>query len=120
MPGISFLGHLCGLLVGLAHVTQLLNWILPSLKTLRHIESSDGCTQHCSRVLRSSGYVLCPETDVVRQMSSGQAGLRAQLAQLVSCVWEAVRPLIDCCRALVARTRQYQPVPTSEQSEDYV
>lgn len=40
MPGVSFLGHLCGVLVGQLYVWGLLQWITPSSSTLQRRESA--------------------------------------------------------------------------------
>ncbi|KAA6419215.1 MAG: hypothetical protein FRX49_10954, partial [Trebouxia sp. A1-2] len=40
MPGVSFLGHLCGVLVGQLYVWGLLRWLTPSSSTFQSMESS--------------------------------------------------------------------------------
>ncbi|DBB00275.1 hypothetical protein WJX77_004330 [Trebouxia sp. C0004] len=40
MPGVSFLGHLCGVLVGQLYVWGLLRWLTPSSSIFQSMESS--------------------------------------------------------------------------------
>ncbi|KAL3138650.1 hypothetical protein ABBQ32_006410 [Trebouxia sp. C0010 RCD-2024] len=40
MPGVSFLGHLCGVLIGQLYVWGLLRWLTPSSSLLQSMESS--------------------------------------------------------------------------------
>jgi hypothetical protein len=55
MPGVSFVGHLAGILVGTVHSLGGFNWIIPSFTTLRKVRT--GVTPPHSPL--SPYFILC-------------------------------------------------------------
>lgn len=114
MPNVSFLGHLCGLLMGLAYMTRLLTWAFPSPKSILYLEQQ-GVLR--SMKVAAPGYVPCPERD-------GTVGMTGSVSdafkQLLTCGYELIRPVIDCVKPLFSRSTSYQRVPTSELDDSAV
>ena len=69
MPGISLVGHLAGLVVGLLYARGWLRWAFPSNDTVQQLEDQSWFA--CIR--RLNGYIPCPMVDVV-QAASDRAG----------------------------------------------
>ena len=73
MPGVSFVGHLCGLLVGFVYVHGGLRCLMPSTATLRRIESSD-CA---ARLLALGGGFLSASVVLTPDAPPAWVGLHA-------------------------------------------
>ena len=80
---MSFLGHLAGILVGIAHVGGVLRILIPGQSALKHIETS----WLPSFIFRAPQYRLVPAAEpVVIQMAMGAEFLATQLRALSDCV----------------------------------
>jgi membrane associated rhomboid family serine protease len=66
VPGISFVGHLAGILLGGLHSAGWLAWALPSFTTLRKLEQT-GCMRP---IMRTRMYKLVPSGEVVLDRST--------------------------------------------------
>lgn len=60
LPNISFLGHLTGILVGVAYAAGWLHWITPSPARFKQLDESPALA--CMR--RRANYVPCPEQEM--------------------------------------------------------
>ena len=60
IPGVSFIGHLCGILSGYLFVFGYLNWLIP-MHCLVALERSSVC----SVMKKSSAFVYIPEQSVM-------------------------------------------------------
>ena len=89
IPGVSLLGHLCGLLVGCAHVAGWFDRVLPSVGTARKWEE----TPWMGRVVRLRSFKLAPQSAVLREGGGGVAGVFSAAGRLARA---AAAPLVDC------------------------
>lgn len=89
IPGVSFIGHLAGVLVGAAHAGGLLTPLLPKLVTLHRLEQCAAL----GPVVRSPPYRSVPPNDPVLMAPS------ITLASLRDGVMGVLRPVTDCCVA---------------------
>lgn len=79
---MSFLGHLAGILVGIAHVGGVLRVALPGQSALKHIETA----WLPAFIFRAPQYRLVPSAEpVVIQMAVGADFLAAQVRALGEC-----------------------------------
>jgi hypothetical protein len=95
LPGVSLLGHLCGILIGFAHAAGVLRFAIPSLETLRKLERS----RPLQPLIRLGPYKLVPPSETLREESS----LRAQIASAARWVAYIIKPLTDCIRGAALR-----------------
>lgn len=99
LPNVSFLGHLSGVLVGFAHTWGAFSWAIPSLVTLRKVESS----AWFGRILRCGPYRLVPAQDATALR--GDMSVREQLRAGCACLAYVLRPCTDCFARTSAGTR---------------
>jgi rhomboid domain-containing protein 1 len=66
-PGISFLGHLSGLLVGFIYVSGALQWLSPSRAWISQFES-----RYLPLLTVRSSYVQCPAESLISPMRCGE------------------------------------------------
>jgi membrane associated rhomboid family serine protease len=92
MPGVSFLGHLSGLLVGMLHASGALNPLLPSLATLKRIEQ----LRWLAPLVRLPPFRLAPTSDPVLMGPVGTSVVACLAAAAT-----AARPLTDCLAPLI-------------------
>jgi len=93
MPMASFLGHFIGAVVGMAHAAGALDWLLPSMVTLRAVEDS-GCMR--ATIVRWRPYKLTPSAEILR---SSENSFRATGAVMLAALATLARPCTDCVRA---------------------
>jgi membrane associated rhomboid family serine protease len=63
LPGVSFVGHLAGIVVGFLHAMGLLKWLVPSMALIRKFEQSP----RAQRIVRLPSYKLAPNAEVLRE-----------------------------------------------------
>lgn len=86
IPGVSFFGHLAGVLVGAAHAGGLLTPLLPKLSTLLRIEQFSVLAP----IVRSPPYRIVPQSDPVLMAPP------MTLASLRDGTMSLLRPVTDC------------------------
>ena len=100
VPGVSFMGHLAGILVGGAHSSGWLGWCLPGLPTLRKLEE----LAWMRPVVRLRMYRLVPNSDPVLERNSSASV--STLSHFTSALAFLLAPLTQCLRGLWARVRR--------------
>jgi membrane associated rhomboid family serine protease len=83
LPGISFLGHLSGILVGTLMVNGGTDWLLPSIALQKRLEE----TQSFGPVYRLSNWRRCQERELKVSDAGFFSGILGAVVGLVSCVW---------------------------------
>ena len=89
IPGVSFLGHLAGIIIGMIHVHKGLNWCLPSFASLRKLEQS----RYLSYIVRTRMYKLVPNNEILIENSSS---LRSTLGIFGSWLQMVFAPITQC------------------------
>jgi rhomboid domain-containing protein 1 len=93
VPGVSFTGHLAGIIVGCAHTAGWLSWMLPGLPTLRYLEDREWMRP----IVRLQLYRLVPQSDPVLERNQSQGLLPfiayalAPVTQCLGSAWASLR-----------------------------
>ena len=89
LPNVSWLGHLCGIVVGALHTTGWLRWAVPSFTALRVLEASP----RIAWLVRLGSYKRVPLAEVTRESSR-----TLDLSTLAAGFVDMSAPLISCFR----------------------
>lgn len=91
IPGVSFLGHLAGIIIGMIHTHKGLNWCLPSLPTLRKLEES----RFMQCIVRTRMYKMVPINDALLIVENS-ASFRSTLASFGTWIKMVLAPITQC------------------------
>jgi hypothetical protein len=100
IPGISFIGHLSGVIVGFLYAWGAFRWIIPSMASCKAVEEW-GCMRP---LVRLTPFKLAPGAEVLREQAT--TSLSAQVTQACGFLACVCRPLTDCAAPLLSRVRQ--------------
>lgn len=103
LPGISFLGHLSGILVGIFFVAGGASYLLPSMEFQREVEQY-AC---CSSIYRKGNYVRCTDypwhiPDFFRS-TDGVSGCLRPVLVAIQQIYFLLEALLHICNCPTAR-----------------